>query len=72
MQNFMLNLLKKNSFKKSNILEAHQTLKILGVAISSYIISFRFLRISRNFGCSFLLSQKERFLEPIEEKSLYR
>ena len=30
------NLLKKNSLKKSNILEARQTLKILSVAISSH------------------------------------
>ena len=39
----------KNSLKKSNIQEARQTLKIIGVAISSHIISFRFLPISRHF-----------------------
>ena len=42
MQNFMLNLLKK---KKKGFLEARQTLKILGVAISNHIISFQFLPI---------------------------
>ena len=31
---------KRKSFKKSNILEARQTLKILDVVISSHIISF--------------------------------
>ena len=31
--------------KKLGFLDARQTLKILGVAISSHIISFRFLRI---------------------------
>ena len=41
MQNCMLNLLKK----KLGFLDARQTLKILGVAISSHIISFWFLRI---------------------------
>ena len=51
----------KNSFKKSNILEAHQTLKILGVAISSHIISFRFLPISRNFGCFFYYLERKDF-----------
>ena len=35
--------------KKSNIPEARQTLKILGVTISSHIISFRFLPISGHF-----------------------
>ena len=42
MQNFMLNLLKK---KKKGFLEARQTLKILGVAISNHIISFQYLPI---------------------------
>ena len=37
MQSFMLNL-----SKKINIQEAYQTLKIIGEAISNYIISFRF------------------------------
>ena len=46
MQNFMLNLLRKNSLKKSSIPEARQTLKILDVTISSHIISFWFLLIS--------------------------
>ena len=41
----MLNLLKKNH----NIQEAHQTLKIIGVAISSHIIFFWFFPISRHF-----------------------
>ena len=41
---------KKHSLKKSNILEACQTLEILGVAISSLIISFRLLSISRHFN----------------------
>ena len=40
MQSFMLNILKKSHLKKSNILEAHQTLKILSVLI---------LQISRHF-----------------------
>lgn len=40
---------KKNSFKKSNIPSARQNLKILGVVISSNIISFRFLLIFRHF-----------------------
>ena len=43
----MLHILKRNSFKKKNFLEVHQTLKILCVAISSYIISFQFFSISR-------------------------
>ena len=38
--------LKRIHLKKSNILEARQTLKILGVVISSHIISFRLLPIS--------------------------
>ena len=33
----------RKSLKKSNIQEACQTLKIIGVVISTYIISFRFL-----------------------------
>ena len=52
MQNFMLNFLKKNNYEKSNILEALQTLKIFGVAISSNINSFRFLPISGHFRTS--------------------
>ena len=36
----------KKLLKKSNIPEARQTLKIVGVVISSHIISFRFLPIS--------------------------
>ena len=40
---------KKNLLKKSNIPEARQTMKILGVAISNHIISFRFLPISGQF-----------------------
>ena len=36
-------------FKKSNIPEARQTLKIPGVTIRSHIISFRFLPISGHF-----------------------
>ena len=45
----------KNSVKKSNIQEAHQTLKIIGVVISSHIILFRFLPISGrcNWGKKF-------------------
>ena len=57
----------KNSLKKSNIQEARQTLKSIGVAISSHIILFWFLLISRHCGEKNLsqLSQKEKFLEPI-------
>ena len=40
-QNLMLNLLKKRSLKKSNIQDACRTLKIINVAISNHIISFR-------------------------------
>ena len=36
-------------FKKSNIPEARQTLKIPGVTIRSHIISFQFLPISGHF-----------------------
>ena len=82
----------KKILKKSNILEAPQTLKIFGVAISSHVISFWFLLISGNFqatqvnqsrfiwswkvSCNwektvFWLSQKERFLEPIEKNSYF-
>ena len=70
----MLNLLKKID----NIQEAHQTLIIIGAAISSHIISFWFLPISVHFWISqqnqlavtgeksfSRLSQKEIFLEPI-------
>ena len=39
----------KNSLKKSNIPEAHQTLKILDLTISSHIISLQFLPISGHF-----------------------
>ena len=39
----------KNLYKKSNIPEVRQNLKILGVTISSHIISFRFLSISGQF-----------------------
>ena len=60
----------KNSFKKSNILEAHQTLKILGVAISSHIISFRFLPISRNFGCFFFIISKGKIFRAHRRKIL--
>ena len=49
MQNFMLNLLRKSSLKKSNILQARQAPKFLGVAISSHIVSLRFLLISGHF-----------------------
>lgn len=42
-------LLKKYSLKKSNMLEAHQTLKILGVTISSHKILLWFLSISGHF-----------------------
>ena len=48
-QNFMLNLLKKIHSKKSNIQEALQALKIIGVAISSHIIFFLFFPISGHF-----------------------
>ena len=44
----MLNILKENPLQKSNI-QAGQTLKIIGVAISSHIISFRFLPIFGHF-----------------------
>ena len=40
---------KKIHSKKSNIQEARQPQKIIGVAISSHIISFRFFPISRHF-----------------------
>ena len=50
MQNLML---KKKSLRKSNILEACQTLKILGMSISSHIISFR-LNFSVYFRFNFL------------------
>ena len=84
--------LRKKILKKLNILEAPQTLKIFGVAISSHVISFWFLLISGNFqatqvnqsrfiwswkvSCNwektvFWLSQKERFLEPIEKNSYF-
>ena len=46
-QQDLLNLLKKKIIKKSNIQEAWQTLKFIGGAISSHIISFRFLNTSR-------------------------
>ena len=39
----------KNFIKKSNILEACQSLKILAVAIRNHIISFQFLLISEHF-----------------------
>ena len=42
----------EKSLKKSNILEAHQTLTTYGVAISSHIIYFRFLPISGHFRSS--------------------
>ena len=47
MQNFMMNLL-KSKIKKSNILQARQTMKTLGVVISSHLFSFRFWKISRH------------------------
>ena len=47
MQNLMMNLL-KSKIKKSNILQARQTMKTLGVVISSHLFSFRFLKISRH------------------------
>ena len=40
---------KKNSLKKSNILEPRQTTKILGVGSSSHIIKFKLLSISGHF-----------------------
>ena len=75
----MLNLFKK-AHKK--ILEAHQTLKILCLAISSHIIFFWFLLISGHFqttqnelqlcgGGIFRLSQKEKFLEPIKKNPYF-
>ena len=39
----------KKSLKKSNIQEARQTLKIIGVAINSHITYFWFLLISGHF-----------------------
>ena len=47
MQNFMMSLL-KSKIKKSNILQARQTMKTLGVVFSSHLFSFRFLKISRH------------------------
>ena len=47
MQNFMMSLL-KSKIKKSNILQARQIMKTLGVVISSHLFSFRFLKISRH------------------------
>ena len=52
MKNFMLNLLKNFHSKKSNVVEAGQTLNILNAAISSHLISFRFLQMFGNFRTS--------------------
>ena len=51
MQCFMLYRLKKAN-KKYIFLEARQTLKILGAAISSHLVSFQFLLISGHFRTS--------------------
>ena len=88
MQNFFHNILKKKSLKKSNILEARQTISLSNhVVISSHIIFFFFAnfqtlpdnsekpnqsiqsrKISFNWENFFVwLSQKERFLEPMEK-----
>ena len=65
----------KNSLKKSNIQEARQTLKSIGVAISSHIILFRFLLISRhcNWGKKFVsVISKGKIFRAYHIKPLYR
>ena len=68
MQNFMINLFQKDSSNKLNILEASQTFKILGAAISSHLISFRFLPMPGHFWTTEEKFEAEK-LAAIEEKN---
>ena len=69
------NFSKQKSLKKSNIHEVCQTLKIIGVAISRHIISFRFLDSSEQlrktkfswFEAGKVALTGQRFLQPIEK-----
>ena len=63
---YMLNLLKKIYQKKSNIQEACQTLKIIGVANSSHIILFRFLPISGHYNW------RKKFVSIISKGKIFR